>query len=409
MNHQQRIRGVRGASTLWTVLLTTLLLGLAVTPAAAAGKTTQHTLQRRDTTTLNATFYLSTPTLRSLFQSTLDQQIPRAVNSAIAGIVGKMPPQDQAWVSQMANTLIQPSATLVSLYPQRGGLATTIRMSLYPGDPKPITASLLVGFTVANASTVQVNAYPLNGSPALVSGPLRTFQVPVGQLNSIKAMPNCGDSALAVNVHFPVSLAPLPGPTPVTQGGFNAARVSYSPTTKRGLISRATARVAPTIRRIGLRSRSMVGAGLALALNSYIEIPATSLAAIGSALGSWQINDSLTAENIQFGTQGSNMVISADIYLGPSFRLARATTTLAPSASGGNLVAHVLGTQVTIFEIFTFPYDVYNQQIEQILNSILSGIFAGKFSVTDAAVGPNGHVPCAAGDSLLLTGTANIG
>jgi len=153
----------------------------------------------------------------------------------------------------------------------------------------------------------------------------------------------------------------------------------------------------------------MVGAGLALALNSYIEIPATSLAAIGSALGSWQINDSLTAENIQFGTQGSNMVISADIYLGPSLRLARATTTLAPSASGGNLVAHVLGTQVTIFEIFTFPYDVYNQQIEQILNSILSGIFAGKFSVTDAAVGPNGHVPCAAGDSLLLTGTANIG
>jgi hypothetical protein len=248
MNHQQRIRGVRVASTLWTVLLTTLLLVFAVTPAVAASKTTRHTLQRRDTTTLNATFYLSTPTLRSLFQSTLDQQIPIAVNSAIAGIVGKMPPQDQAWVSQMANTLIQPSATLVSLYPQRGGLVATIRLSLYPGDPKPITTSLLVGFTVANASTVQVNAYPLNGSPALVSGPLRTFQVPVGQLNSIKAIPNCGDSALAVNVHFPVSLAPLPGPTPVTQGGFRAVQVSYSPTTK--LISRAELASAPTILRL---------------------------------------------------------------------------------------------------------------------------------------------------------------
>jgi len=369
----------------WTLLLTAFLMALIVTPAAAASAAPRQVTRPQGTVSLGATIYLSTSTLRSIFQDNLNQQVPGAVNSAISGMVGKLPSRDQGWASEMATALIQPSATVLSLTPQHGGLATTIRLSLYPGDPQPFTSSMLIGFSVANSSTVQVSAHPLNGSPSLVNGPLTTFQIPVGQINSVNATPNCGDAALAVNVHFPVTIGPLPTPPP-PQG------LSISQQSPVNLLSYST-----------LRYQSAPGVA------AYVELPSSSLAAIGPAIGSWQIDNSLTAKNIQVGTRGSNLVIGADIYWGTSFKLATTLTTIAPSASGGNLVVHVLNTQVTLFDIFTFPYDVYNQQIENILNSILSGALGGKFYVTNAAVGTNSHVPCAAGDSLMLTGTTNIG
>jgi len=368
----------------WALLLTVILVGMMVTPVSAANTMPRQAAHHQGTASLGATIYLSTSTLRSLFQSKLNQAAPGAVNSAISGMISKLPRQDQGWAYEMATTLIQPSASLLSLAPQHGGLATTIRLSLYPGDPHPITSSMLVGFSVANASTVQVSAHSLNGSPALVNGPLTTFRIPVGQLNGINSTPRCGDSALAVNVRFPVTIGPLPTPPP-PQGlvavQSHTSRVNYS-----------------TLKQLSPN-------GVA----TYVEIPSSSLAAIGPAIGSWQIDDSLTAKNIRIGTQGSNLVIGADIFLGTSFRLATTLTTVAPSASGGNLVVHVLGTAVTIFDIFTFPYDIYNQQIESILNSVMSGALGNKLYITSAKVGFNGHVPCAAGDSLMLTGTASIG
>src|SRR5260370_39194377 len=89
----------------------------------------------------------------------------------------------------------------------------TLELSLYPGDPKAITATILISFHVANSSTVQVSATPENGGPALVSGPGATFQIPLGSLNTVKATPGCGASALALNLQFPVSLgqAATPG------------------------------------------------------------------------------------------------------------------------------------------------------------------------------------------------------
>src|SRR5260370_7885796 len=88
---------------------------------------------------------------------------------------------------------------------------------------------MVIGFSVANASTVQVSAHPLNGSPALVNGPLTTFQIPVGQLNGINTTPLCGDSALAVKVHFPVTIGPLPTPPP-PQGLNNLPVQCHTPT-----------------------------------------------------------------------------------------------------------------------------------------------------------------------------------
>lgn len=67
--------------------------------------------------------------------------MPSAFNSAINNMVSKLPPQDQSWALLMANTLLQPSVSLVSLSAVPRGLLATIQLSLYNGDPQPTTAS----------------------------------------------------------------------------------------------------------------------------------------------------------------------------------------------------------------------------------------------------------------------------
>jgi len=64
----------------------------------------------------------------------------------------------------------------------------------------------------------------------------------------------------------------------------------------------------------------------------------------------------------------------------------------------------VLSTNLSIFDLFTFPLNSYNQQIQQTLNSKLGNAFAGKFYVAQARIGPNGLLSCAARDSLVLAG-----
>ena len=361
----------------WVVVLAGLLLALVVTPASAAHKA--KAAPPVDSTPIDATIYITTNTLQSLFQSEIDRQVPALANNAILSIIGKLPKQDQAWAQQMANALLQPSASLVSLTPEKDGLATSLTLSLYAGDPKPTNASMLVSFSVADSSTIQVSAQPLNGSPTLISGPLTTFQIPIGQLNSIATTPGCGDAALAVNLKFPVSLG-------------HTALHSTSPALADPLQPRHSA---------ARPDMSSVPA--------YVEIPASSLSALSNSIGSISINSNLTSRNIKISVVGSDLVIDSDVYLGSSFKLGTAHTTLQPTASNGNLAVHVLSTTLTIFSIFTFPYNSYNAQIEQTLNSRLNGALAGKFYVNQAAIGSNSHVPCTASDSLVLSGTTNLG
>jgi len=113
----------------------------------------------------------------------------------------------------------------------------------------------------------------------------------------------------------------------------------------------------------------------------------------------------MTAKNIRIGVQGSNLVITSDIYDSFFGNIGTAVTTVAPTASNGSLAVHVLNTNLQLFGLFSFPYNSYNAQIEQTLNSKLNGALTGKFTVASAAIGPNAAVPCAAGDSLVLTGT----
>jgi hypothetical protein len=319
----------------------------------------------------------------------MEAQVPSAFNSAINNMVSKLPPQDQSWALLMANTLLQPSVSLVSLSAQPKGLLATIQLSLYNGDPQPTTASMLISFSVLNSSTVQVTATPVNGSPALVSGPVASFQVPIGQLNSIATTPTCGASTLALHLLFPVSLGST-GSTMAIQGqkGTPALAAPMQP------------------QRMGQREQAMKTGSANT--NAYVEIPASSLAQMGSSIGSMPFGN-MTAQNIQISVQGQDLVITSDVYLNnSSFQIGTAVTTMAPTASGGNLAVHVLSTTFNLFGIFSINENSYNQQIEQTINSKLNGALAGKFNVTAAGIGPTSQIPCVASDSLLLTGTTSL-
>jgi hypothetical protein len=375
----------------WVLLLTALLLALAVAPASANGQTArQQARSRAGSTSINATIYVTKNTLVPIFQSNMEAQVPSAFNSAINNMVSKLPPQDQSWALLMANTLLQPSVSLVSLSAQPKGLLATIQLNLYNGDPQPTTASMLISFSVLNSSTVQVTATPVNGSPALVSGPVASFQVPIGQLNSIATTPTCGASTLALHLLFPVSLS------------------STGSTAMQGQEQKRVSTLDAPVQQSSMGQREQTTKDASASANAYVEIPASSLAQMGNSIGTMPFGN-MTAQNIQISVQGQNLVITSDVYLNnSSFQIGTAVTTMTPTASGGNLAVHVLSTTFNLFGIFSINENSYNQQIEQTINSKLNGALAGKFSVTAADIGPTGQIPCVASDSLLLTGTTSL-
>jgi hypothetical protein len=357
----------------WLLALTLLLLSLLPAPVSAARLPGANHAQGA-ATTVNLNIYLQSATLRSLFQSQINQRTPALFNDALAQTISRLPRQDQEWARQMASALIQPSVLLTGLQVQSGGLATSLRISLYNGDPLPINASLLLKFSALNSATLQVSAAPLSGSPTLVSGPLATLQVPFGSLNRVKTTPGCGSAALLMGLRYPLNLnlgsTQMPSSTLSTSTGASS-----------GQQQPAAGTIAATV-----------------------ELPAASLAALGNSVGTVQVNSAISAQNISIGVQGGDLTITSDLYLGTSLPIGSATTVLQPAASNGSLAVHVLSTSVSLFELITFPYNSYNQRIEQMLNTKLNGALGGKFYITQASVGPSSAIPCVAADSLLLSG-----
>ena len=137
--------------------------------------------------------------------------------------------------------------------------------------------------------------------------------------------------------------------------------------------------------------------------NAFIEVPATSLSSLGSSIGTMPVSSSFTAKNVRIVVQGSNIHILSDIYWS-GLNIGTADTAVAPGATGGKLVLYVLSTNLNIFNLFSFPLNSYNKQIQQTLNAKLGNAFNGKFYVAQAGIGPNSQLPCAAGDSLVLAG-----
>lgn len=385
----------------WLLLLAALVLGVSIiTPAAALNKTMQHTAQQRASTSINATFYLATASMQSLFQSNIDAKVPTSVNSAIVGMINKLPKQDRNWAYLMATTIIQPSATLVSLVPQKGGLVMTLRLNLYPGDPKPITSSMLISFSVLNSSTAQVTATPLNGSPALMNGPVSTFKIPLGSLNSIAATPGCGASALALHLQLPVSLGQASSQVQQADAGTSGNLLTSGNPTSQGNYANSGRPQGSSLQANALNPDDV---------NSFVEIPASSLAALGGTIGSMPVGNGLTAQNLRIGVQSSDVLVTTDI-IWNGLNIGTAVTTMTPSASGGKMVIHVVNTTLNLFGFIPFPMNSYNAQTERTLNAKLGSAFSGTYYVSSAQIGPNSRLTCAAQDSLVLSGsTAALG
>src|SRR5579883_573565 len=368
-------------------LLVMLILGTIVAPVSASRQEPGRA-QRPALGVLNTTIYLTTATLQPLFQSRIDQQLPNIMNSTLETQVSGLPDASKTWAKQLANALIQPSATLTQLSTRQDGLAATLSLSLYPHDPKPTSASMLVKFSVLDSSTIQVSAQPTDGSPTLVSGPLTTIKVPLGKLTDIRTTPNCGDSALAIDLQLPISLDQgQPTPTPSTTSSPATTLIE-----ERGLAD---------IRNIAHQQN-------ASDTDSYVEITTSALKTLGQSLGSIPVSGTWTAQNLQIGMQNNELVVVSDIVLADtSIKVATATTLILPTIENGTLALHVQKTDLTVL-FLKFSEDSYNQQIEQMLNGNLGKQLAGKFNATAVATGGNKHITCAASTSLILTGTINL-
>ncbi len=404
----------------WVLVLILLLVGIFVIPGTPADASKFVVHAKKDAVGLNAKVYLTQAALKPLFQDRINQMLPGAVNSTINNVIGNLP----AWAGQMAQSLLQPAATLTQLTPQQDGLNAVIHLSLYPNDPKPTDIHMLIKFSVLDASTVQVSAQPLNGSPALINGPLTTIKVPIGQLTTINATPSCGDAALAIGLQVPVDLSQSNAQSQQDsqsniQASTQNAPLSYiqrstqalsSPSTKSFMLNAPDNTSARRSAMLSTMSDSRQNLKQDMALASYIEIPADSLSTLGSNVGTIQISKSLSAQNVQINMQDAQLIATSDImgsFLGAPVKLAKATTTIVPEAQDGKLVLSVQQTRITV-AIVTFSQNSYNQQIQQLLNDKLSNALGGKFNVSAVSLGGNNPIPCAASDSLMLTGTANL-
>lgn len=384
-------RSFQVGSAFLTVLALCALFSL---PAQAATRPFQAglptALKAGTTTSVSADVYLTGQMLQPMFQSSINQSIPQMLSSALSSMSSQLPKQDRGWALQMANALLQPSARLVSLQSEAGGLLATLKISMYQGDPKAITTSILVGFKVTNTSTIQVTALPpANGGQSLVNGPLTTFTVPIGSLTSIAATPQCGDSDLSINLKFPLALG-KPSSVPTSTGNAAVSKSVYA------------TRINPA--QSSQHGNSLLPA--APATDSYIELPASSLAQLGGSIGSIQVSKTITAQNIRAGIQGNSLVVTSDIYW-HGLKVGTAISTMVPGATTGNLVVQVLKTDLHIGFI-SFPVNSYNQQVQQELNAQLNGALTGTFYVNQATVGFNSHLTCAAADSLVLAGAITI-
>jgi hypothetical protein len=368
-----------------SVLLAVLVLCTLLSSTAQVSALGTHANQAGAPTSVNANVYLTNALLQPLFQNDLNTQLPQAMSQAIASMVGQLSQQDQGWATQMANALLQPSAVLLNVVPQANGLLAIFNVSLYPGDPQVTTTSLVIGFRVLDASTIQVTSLPTaDGQQSLLSGPLTTFHLSIGTLNTIATTPNCGDSDLKINLQFPLALGQGQPKTTLVSGFHSVPQLAVSGT---GPVQRSAVTPSPT---------------------AYIELPAASLAQVGSSIGSLDIGSNFTATNIRLGVQGGNLVLTTDIQWN-GFGFGTAVSNVAPGVLNGNLVGHVQNTVLQLINgLIAFPLNNYNQQIEQAVNAKLNGALANKFTVTQAAIGSNPHMPCVTATSLLLGGTISL-
>jgi hypothetical protein len=367
---RKRYIKIGGLITLLIVIMLGIIGGLIGIPAITHGATSQQKASKP----VNVTIYLTTEAIGEIFQNRVDQ----ILDGETAGAVKNLPAQDRSSVLQMVNTILQPSASLTSIIPQQKALITNMQLQLYAGDPHPINASMQITFNVLSSSTMQVNVKPLPGSPALANGPVASIRMPLGVLSSINMTPSCSSTVLAINLQIPLSLSS-------NQTSTSSTQAQPTPVSPSGQAQKQSSPVSVSV-----------------------GIPASSLALLGNSVGSVPIDGTMSANNIHILVQGQTLHITSDLYMG-SDNIGSSNTVVQPGASNGSLVVHVLNTTVKLFQLISFPYDMYNQQLETMLNAKLQSAFAHKFSITQAGIGPNNQTSCVPDNSLILTGATNLG
>ncbi|GER88006.1 hypothetical protein KDW_21680 [Dictyobacter vulcani] len=381
-------RTTRAIQIGWVLLLALLVIGMAA-PVNAAPTKDQQSLAGK---MLDTKVYLTQDVLRQRFQESINQQVPKITADTVNTIVHNSPGGDQDWINKIANTLISPAVTLTDLKPQANGFNAGMTLTLYPGDPQPTTSHMLVTFSILNDTTIQVNGAALPGSTPLMTGPLTTLQVPIGKLTSVQSITNCGSANLEMGLQIPM----------------DAANKSQGSVSGNDPIAMASFTQPVTSARMHLQSSASIAAQ---AVPLYVEVPFASLATIAAGITELPINNNMTAKNIKLSAQNGKLIVTADIislvFGTPMLKLGTATTTISPQATGGKLRLHVDQTRLNIL-IFTFNADNYNQQIEQALNSQIGNAINNGLTIDSARMGPDTKIPCAAADSLLLTGSATI-
>jgi hypothetical protein len=383
------------------------------TSAAATGIITlsnpQTPLGQR-TVVLNGTVYLSKATLQQRFQESIDKELPTLKGGAIQNIIGGLP----SWAGQFADSLLQPSVKLVTLTPQSEGLRADLLLSLYPGDPNPTTIGVLVTFKRLNSNTVQVSGQALNDQPVLLSGPLTTITLPIGQITSIKPTPSCGSAGLQIGLQLPIHLAPQRTQTPAGQpSAIATGNATASALLQASDTMASPVRFSQNDKQREQDSDQMQKESLAAknTLAASVELPASALTKLTSGLGTITINGNLQAQNLQIHEESGTYRASADIIdhlLGNlTLNPGTVTTTITPQASNGQL--KLTATNTTIHTGFlTLPLDTYNQQITQALNTTINKALQNKVTIDTAGIGPTSQIPCAAANSLLLSGTVAL-
>jgi hypothetical protein len=362
-------------------LLLMLILGLLATPVAEGLASPRES----KTIDLNSTVYLTTATLKPLFQKEIDKRTVSVASTTINGMTSKMTPPNQGWANQMANALINPKATITDMQPQKDGILTTMRVALYPGDPFPLESKMLIKFSVKDTSTIQISSQHQSGPQLVSDGPLTTLKVSMGKLQSIAPTPSCGEAALALNLQFPILLDQVNAPV-------NNAPASGTPTPS----------PTPTTPKPPTQPQGEL-------IDAYIELPQGALDKLAQGIDKVPVSDTMRAQNLHASVKDKTLTLTSDLSLWETgLIVASTTTTVQPSAQNGQVHFQVSKTELTV-AFFTFDGNRYNEQIQTLLNEKLGSALAGKFTASGAAIGNNTHVPCAADDSLMLTGKTSMG
>lgn len=346
---------IRLASMFLVPLLLLVAFTLPVHAASSKRAIVRH--PNDDANTVNV--YLPIGAMQQQFQQGISQTLPDQFNQSLEQQTKSLPSDIRPLVTQLVGELLQPSATLSQLTPQQEGLVASIKISLFPHDPHPSGFSMLLVFNKINSTSAEVDVKAVPGQPAPPAmGNLDTFNVSLGQLNSIGPTPGCGVSALKMNITTPQ----------------------------------------------GQQSTSSQGGGGPGGFPLFIEVPAAAFQQGAAAAGDMQLAAGFSVQNIQISLQGNGMLVTTQIAFA-GLGVGSTTTAIQLSAANGKLVGTVTSTQVNVVGL-SFPLDNFDQDIQQMINQELGTMMGNMLYVTSVNFGPTAAIPCSKPGNMLLGGFA---